>query len=130
MALNPKSSRSYETKDIHFGILMACAGLLWILLGASLLISRRVQKALAPVNKSMGADMSPMADMHRLPPEPRLQVSPPLDMIRLRDVEDVRLNNYSWIDPDAGQVRIPIARAMALIVERGLPARQNTEARP
>jgi len=120
----------YETKDIHFGTLMICAGLLFIFLGGSLLISRKVDRRLQNVNRSMGAGMSPMAQMHRLPPEPRLQVSPPIDLIRLRDVEDVTLNNYAWMDQDTGRVRIPIQRAMDLLAERGLPSRSAAETQP
>jgi len=63
-------------------------------------------------------------------PEPRLQVAPPADLAVLRAREDARLNSYGWIDRKAGIVRIPIERAMDLIVERGLPVRGQPNAPP
>lgn len=56
-------------------------------------------------------------------PRPRLQASPKRDLDELRQAEDKALNSYGWIDRDAGQVRIPIDRAMELMVQRGLPFR-------
>lgn len=60
---------------------------------------------------------------NRLPPEPRLQVNPRQDLQDLRAQEELLLNGYSWVDRNAGVVRIPIAEAMKLTVERGLPSR-------
>jgi hypothetical protein len=37
--------------------------------------------------------------------------------------EDKTLATYGWVDEKSGTVRIPIERAMELIVQRGLPAR-------
>jgi hypothetical protein len=54
-------------------------------------------------------------------PEPRLQVAPAVDLAAWRAREDAVLNSYGWIDQKAGVVRIPIDRAMDLIVQRGLP---------
>jgi hypothetical protein len=36
-----------------------------------------------------------------------------------------RLDAYGWVDAEAGTVHIPIERAMELLVERGLPAREG-----
>lgn len=55
----------------------------------------------------------------RRPPAPRLQLSPAADLKEYRTVADQRLHEYGWIDRPAGIVRIPIAQAMRLIVERG-----------
>ena len=62
----------------------------------------------------------------RLPPGPRLQTTPRQDMSDLRAREDELLNSYRWVDKDAGIVRIPIDRAMQLIVERGVPTRSES----
>jgi hypothetical protein len=59
----------------------------------------------------------------RVPPEPRLQINPREDLSNLRSREDESLTSYGWVDRNAGVVRIPIERAMQLIVERGLPTR-------
>ena len=61
----------------------------------------------------------------RVPPEPRLQIHPREDLQDLRASEDAILNSYGWVDKNAGIVRIPIDEAMKLILQRGLPARQE-----
>ena len=55
------------------------------------------------------------------PPGPRQQTNPQADLAAFRRAETERLTNYAWIDRASGRVRIPIARALALTVERGLP---------
>jgi hypothetical protein len=62
----------------------------------------------------------------RQPPEPRLQTTPRQDMNDLRAREDQLLNSYGWVDKEKGVVRIPIDRAMQLVVERGLPTRSES----
>jgi len=54
-------------------------------------------------------------------PAPRLEVKPGADLAELRAAEDADLNSYGWVDRNAGTVRIPIDRAMQLILQRGLP---------
>lgn len=58
-----------------------------------------------------------------LPPTPRLQTYPFDDLKDLRREEEQLLEHYQWIDKNAGTVRIPIAHAMDLLAERGLPHR-------
>jgi hypothetical protein len=64
------------------------------------------------------------AEEPRLPPEPRLQIAPRQDLANFRAREDEILNGYHWVDKQAGIVRIPIAEAMKLTVQRGLPVRE------
>lgn len=54
-----------------------------------------------------------------------LRVDPTQDIRTLRQTEDFTLSSYGWVDQKTGVVRIPIARAMELVAERGLPARQE-----
>ncbi len=61
-----------------------------------------------------------------LPPSPRLQTGPVLDLKEMQAAEDQILNGYGWIDAQHGVVRIPINRAMDLLAQRGLPARTTT----
>ena len=67
------------------------------------------------------------AQGHREPPEPRLQTNPRQDMADLRANEEDQLTSYGWVDKNAGVVRIPIDAAMKLMLERGLPARQESK---
>jgi hypothetical protein len=65
------------------------------------------------------------AQENRNPPEPRLQTTPREDMRALRAHEDEVLTTYGWVDRNAGIVRIPIEEAMKIVVQKGLPARQE-----
>ena len=58
-----------------------------------------------------------------LPPAPRLQTYPFDDVKGLRREEARLLEHYSWIDKNAGTVRIPVSRAIELLAEKGLPHR-------
>lgn len=66
---------------------------------------------------------SPLAEanVRRLPPVPRLQNNPEAAMARLRAREEAQLTTYGWIDRAAGVGRIPIERAIDLLIEQGLP---------
>lgn len=54
------------------------------------------------------------------PPAPVLQTDPRGDLARFRADETRKLNSAGWIDRDNGIVRIPVARAMQLLSQRGL----------
>jgi len=75
---------------------------------------------------------NPLASTYgrQLPPAPRLQTHPVRDLRELHATEDAALTSYGWVDRPAGIVRIPVARAMELLAERGLPAQPQTEAQP
>lgn len=60
-------------------------------------------------------------------PDPRLQIAPKEDLQALRAREEADLNSYGWIDRTAGIVRLPISRAMDLLVQRGLPVRGSND---
>jgi hypothetical protein len=53
-----------------------------------------------------------------VPPEPRLQVSPQADLQEYLQKQREALTSYGWISRPEGRVRIPIDRAMELVVER------------
>jgi hypothetical protein len=59
----------------------------------------------------------------KLPPEPRLLENEPANLQQYRAAEDKVLNGYQWADQAKGQVKIPIDRAIDLLVQKGLPAR-------
>ncbi len=111
----------YEPGDVNavsltkFGIGMAFLILVFLfsLLGLFRYFATRAAEIEPPV-PPMGA----MAQ--KLPPEPRLEAHPSLDMKEMRAAEDRKLHQYAWIDPDKGIVQIPVDRAMELILEKGL----------
>lgn len=84
-------------------------------------------------SKETGDRQYPMAapaDERRLPATPRLQQFPQNERYEFRLSEDELLNHYGWMNKNAGTVHIPIADAMRVLVERGLPARVQDPAQP
>jgi hypothetical protein len=61
-------------------------------------------------------------------PNPRLEIDERGQLNGIRVDEDKTLYSYGWVDEKAGTVRIPIERAMELIVQRGLPVRPQAAA--
>jgi len=54
-------------------------------------------------------------------PQPRLEENERTQLRSFIEDQDRKLATYDWVDKDRGAVRIPIDRAMELIVQRGLP---------
>jgi len=74
--------------------------------------------------KYLETTLPPVAEGTRpLPPSPRLESTPVQDLKAMRDAEDKILKSYGWVDQSNGVVRIPIARAIDLLAQKGLPAR-------
>jgi hypothetical protein len=65
-----------------------------------------------------------------LPPAPRLQVNAPKDLADYMKQQQQALDTYGWVDQKAGVVRIPIDRAMDLLLEKGLPVRAESTGGP
>jgi len=63
----------------------------------------------------------PEARMEHRPPGPNLQVDPRQQLLDLRADEERILTSYGWVDQTNGLTRIPIERAMEMLVEQGLP---------
>jgi hypothetical protein len=64
-------------------------------------------------------------------PTPRLQIDDgDQDITDLHAREDLLLDHYSWVDQQHGKVRIPIARAMELIAQQGLPVVPGAPSEP
>lgn len=64
----------------------------------------------------------------KVPPSPRLQTQPFKDIYLLHRAENEKLESYGWMDKEAGVTRIPIDRAIDVLLERGIPARAEAPA--
>jgi hypothetical protein len=58
-------------------------------------------------------------------PAPELITSEPTVLRQLREKEDKALNEYGWVDQNAGIAHVPIEQAKKLLIERGLPSRAS-----
>lgn len=63
--------------------------------------------------------------LHKDFPEPQLETNERTELNKIRLGEEETLSTYDYVDKNAGVVRIPIDRAMDLIVQRGLPVQQQ-----
>lgn len=52
-------------------------------------------------------------------PAPQLQTTPLSDFEKLQSVQLARIERYGWIDQSKGLLRIPIERAMEIVVSKG-----------
>lgn len=130
MATNPHAAQShgYEKSDasprglLYFALTMAA-----ILAAASLALIwlfKHFQNAQNP-----GSFVAaPFAAERPLPSLPRIQPNPGVDMQNYWQSQQNLLNTYGWIDRQNGIVRMPIGRAMELLLERGLPTRPTNGA--
>lgn len=121
--LHKPNGPGYEVKDastreiVLTGIGLAVGTIIVCVAVAGLL------KVLTATEGKSRQPITQIPAMHSFPPEPRLQQLPPLELDQVRRIEDERLASYGWVDKDAGRVRIPIDRAMDLVIQRGLPVR-------
>ncbi|MGB6876208.1 MAG: hypothetical protein WBD87_09260 [Candidatus Acidiferrales bacterium] len=77
--------------------------------------------------QSLGPAAKPFASSRPLPPEPRLQPKPENDLQNYLEDQHTELNTYGWVDRSTGIVRIPIERAMQLLLQQGLPVRNSSQ---
>jgi hypothetical protein len=107
----------YEARDadvhrlLQYGLIL-CLVITLALLGVAKLLTYLTTR------QPHGRTGSPLTVATDLPPKPRLQIAPRLDLAQKRKAEDEALNSYAWIDRSAGTVRIPIDRAIDLLAER------------
>ena len=82
--------------------------------------------ARAPLAGPAGARPAGTAVLSQIWPQAPADVYVPDEPTNLRNFhrqEDLELTTYGWADQNAGTLRIPIDRAKALLLERGLPVR-------
>ncbi|HYL47537.1 MAG TPA: hypothetical protein VEU52_10955 [Candidatus Limnocylindrales bacterium] len=119
-------SPGYERSDASPKSLLKFGIGLFLILVACILGMRWMFFYFAKVQQ-LGPPASPFENARVLPPQPRLQVHPRLDLEKYLDAENRTLTTYGWVDKQNGVVRIPVDRAMELLLERGLPARSAAE---
>jgi len=120
---------AHQESDINAGAVV-WFGIALFLVVAAVAIATHFGLSLADRRPAPGAaDRSPLAE-ERLPPGPRLQTDPPLDMRAWRAHENALLNSAGWVDEASGVARIPIEEAKKLLLERGLPVAGSSEGKP
>ena len=68
---------------------------------------------------------SMVMERQKLPPQPRLQATPKIELNRLRHNEQEILSSYGWLDQGKGTVRVPIDVAIDIVAKKGLPSKPS-----
>ena len=129
MEAKHSSGRGHEMTDASISGLVKFGIGLFILI-VVVLFAMRFMFDHFSTTQELGPPASPFAETQTLPPAPRLQVEPALDIKQLREGEDEKLGSYGWVDQKAGIARIPVDRAMDLLLARGLPVRGENPPKP
>ena len=93
------------------GTVIVCQFVLWLWMRDFERKEERVN-ALYPGRQTIDVDQFP---------QPRLQQTPPIDLMGVMREERARITSYGWVDKKAGVARIPVDRAMEILAQKGLP---------
>lgn len=116
------STKRWEPKDADVPMLLLLGLLLVIATIFFALLSGGLFRVLSLRKDASDPRPPAMARQREGPSEPLLQVSPSADLAKYQAAQQQALHRYGWIDRPHGIVRLPIERAMDLLLERGLPA--------
>jgi hypothetical protein len=119
MAGNNKHRAGFEETDVN----VVAVGKVGIALFLTTLLAMALLVGLFNYFKVKDGGVAVTVDPTKVFPHPQLQKTPIPDLKAFHEAEDQVLNSYGWMDQPKGVVRIPIARAMELVVQKGLPVR-------
>src|ERR1700733_989089 len=146
----PEDQESFEHQDLNAAsivyFLVALGGVtvlcLFVLKGLYSYLDHREkasQSAVNPLVRNVPEDTRHVAPGYPQSafPSPKLEEDERGQLNGIHLSEEKTLYSYGWVDEKAGIVRIPIERAMDLLVQRGLPVRpqgvggeDNTDTNP
>ncbi len=125
---NHESGGGHETRDINLkGVAIFMVSLVLVLICVHFVVLETLQFYIR--HQSTPAP----ATLVKAPTEwvgPGLLVQAPVQLRKFREQENQTLNTSGWIDRNLGVVRIPIDRAMDLMVQRGLPKKIGEPPQP
>jgi hypothetical protein len=121
---NPK--HQHETREAVPRYILYFALGLAVTVVAGFLVSLVTLKYLR-THQTYPAPQSAISRGRVLPPPgmPQLQAHPEADLqVYLKDQREI-LDSYGWVNRKNGVVRIPIQRAMNILLQKGLPVRDS-----
>jgi hypothetical protein len=116
----PTASPSYETRDANVRAVVGFLVVLSLVLAFTAIVCWGMFKYFS-ASQANRAPASPFSESRQLPTGPQLQVNPREDLLRFRAEQEHALESYSWENRDDGTVRVPIERAMEMLLKQGLP---------
>jgi hypothetical protein len=113
-----KAAIGFEPRDLTPREIGLSAAALFGGIGLSIAL---VAALFAIVGHPQRPGMAALETSPQTPPWPRLEVDGKSDGDTVIAAAEQKLKGYAWVDRSAGTVRIPIERAMQLLVQQGWP---------
>ncbi len=119
----------YQVTGFGIGLLISCIVVIFAMWALFHFLAKHADETTQTPNSP-----AMMTERPSLPPEPRLSglrpkpenpVTPKVELDQMRADEDAILNNYGWVDPGKGTVRIPITEAIGMVAQKGLPSKPS-----
>jgi len=143
--VKPNGHADYERRDIGVSVIVYFLIGLAVALVAAYFVADGLYKYLDKRSEVDQPQVSPLVsnaqqDTRRIPPQygtdyqkylkgdfpaPQLETDERTELNDIRLREENVLSTYDYVDKNAGTIRIPIDRAMELLVQRGLPVRSQ-----
>ena len=124
---SPESIKAgHELTDVKVGPLLQFAVMLTVIVALTMWGTLKFHRALDAYFISSADQRHPMQDGPAVPAGPRLQVSEAKDYAEFKAAITKEVEGdsaYAWVDRPADVVRVPISRAMELVLQQGLPHR-------
>ena len=119
----------HEPDAISFRIVLICAAVLaLVIIAIAVGMHFVLSQAVMPNHPAVVTRPAP------IPPPPRLQADPQLDLANFRARKEAVLSSYGWTDPSHDYAHIPIQRAMQIYAEQhahaAAPASASSSAQP
>ncbi len=127
----PDASAGYEKRDasvssaLQFGFWLAVVIVVTLVLMAW---AFNYFSKIAPLGQPAAPSAVVNPTLRQLPPSPMVQAQPHEDLVDYCQQQESEVNTYGWVDRQAGIVRVPISRAMDMVLAQGLPTRPASEA--
>lgn len=127
----PDASAGYEKRDASIGALLQFGFWLAVVIVITLFgmaWAYNYFSRMAPLGQPAAPSAVANPNLRQLPPNPIVQAHPHQDLVDFCQQQESQVNTYGWVDRQAGIVRVPISRAMDLVLAQGLPTRPANEA--
>jgi len=114
----------YEQRDVNVRALLQFGFWMAVFIALTLVAMRWTFAYLDRI-ETLGPAASPFVNERQIPPKPRIQADPHQELKDYCAAQQGQVNSYGWIDQRLHVVRIPIDRAMDLVLKNGLPTRSS-----
>ena len=122
----------HEVEDMPLGGIKGFVVFLSLTIAVTFIVVAVLLHVLLHIDVAGDQPASVFPASSHIPPGPQIQPSRDhntldwQDLKALRDEEQTKLTQYAWIGNDKQTARIPIDRAMELVLAQGLPTRKGT----